>query len=76
MAELGAVVLAAGPASAVFTQAVSGAQPAFRVAEYAYGSPIELPVYLGSRAAVALVAAAYIKALYMAKDLFHHWRAA
>lgn len=74
VSELGAVVLAA-VASAVFTQAVSGAQPAFHVAEYAFGSALELPVYLGLGLVAGLVAAAYIAALYLAKDLFHRWQA-
>lgn len=72
--ELGVVVLAA-VISAVFTQAVSGAQPAFRVADYAFGSASELPLYLGLGLLAGLVAAAYITTLYIAKDSFHHWQA-
>ncbi|MBK8049152.1 MAG: chloride channel protein [Anaerolineales bacterium] len=71
---LGVVVLAA-VVSAVFSQAVSGAQPAFRVDEYAFGSPLELPLYAGLGLLAGLVAAAYITILYFAKDVFQRWNA-
>lgn len=72
---LGAVVLAA-VTSAVFTQSVSGPQPAFRVPEYAFHSAVELPLYLGLGLLAGPLAAAYIAALYTAKDLFGRWRIA
>lgn len=70
---LGVVVLAA-VTSAVFTQSVSGTQPAFRVPEYAFHSAAELPLYLGLGLLAGPLAALYIGALYFAKDLFHRWR--
>lgn len=70
---LGVVVLAA-VTSAVFTQSVSGAQPAFRVPEYAFHSAAELPLYLGLGLLAGPLAALYISALYFAKDLFHRWQ--
>lgn len=69
---LGAVVLAA-VTSAVFTQSVSGAQPAFRVPAYAFNSAAELPLYLGLGLLAGPLAALYISALYAAKDLFRRW---
>lgn len=70
---LGVVVLAA-VTSAVFTQSVSGAQPAFRVPAYAFHSAVELPLYLGLGLLAGPLAALYIGALYFAKDLFHRWQ--
>ncbi len=70
---LGAVVLAA-VTSAVFTQSVTGPQPAFRVPEYAFHSAKELPLYLGLGLLAGPLAAAYIGALYTARDLFGRWR--
>ena len=69
---LGVIVLAA-VISAVFTQAVSGPQPAFRVPEYAFHSAGELPLYLVLGVLAGLVAALYITALYLAKDSFGRW---
>lgn len=67
------VVVLAAVSSAVFTQAVSGAQPAFRVPAYAFNSAWELPLYLGLGLLAGPVSAVYIRALYWAHDLFHHW---
>ena len=64
------VVLAA-VISAVFTQAVSGPQPAFAVPAYAFHSPLELPLDLGLGILAGPVAALYIRALYVARDAFH-----
>jgi chloride channel protein, CIC family len=69
---LGVVVLAA-VISAVFTQSVSGSQPAFRVPEYAFHSAGELPLYVGLGVLAGLVAALYVGALYFAKDFFGRW---
>ena len=41
------VVVLASVVSAVFTQIVSGTQPAFRVPAYAFNSAWELPLYIG-----------------------------
>jgi CIC family chloride channel protein len=69
----GVVVLAA-VISAVFTQAVSGPQPAFKVPAYAFQSIQELPLYLGLGLLAGPVAALYIRALYFAQDAFHGFR--
>jgi CIC family chloride channel protein len=71
---MGVVVLAA-VISAVFTQAVSGTQPAFRIPAYAFHSAWELPLYLGLGLLAGPVAALYVKGLYVAQDVFHGWRA-
>ena len=56
---LGSVVLSA-VASSVFTQAVSGSNPAFSVPAYAYRSPVELPFYLGLGILAGGLSAVYI----------------
>lgn len=71
---LGGVVVAA-VISAIFTQAVSGPQPAFRVPAYPFRSALELPLYLGLGLLAGPVAALYIRALYTAQDIFQAWRA-
>ena len=71
---LGVIVLAA-VTSAVFTQSISGPQPAFRVPQYAFHSSAELPLYLGLGILTGPVAALYVGALFTAKDFFHRWRA-
>lgn len=70
---LGGIVLAA-VISAVFTQAVSGTQPAFRVPAYPFRSAWELPLYLGLGLLAGPVAALYVRALYAAQDIFHAWQ--
>ena len=65
---LGVIVLAS-VISAVFTQSVSGSQPAFWVPAYAFHSAGELPLYVGLGILAGLVAAWYVGALYFAKDL-------
>ena len=67
------VVVLASVVSAVFTQAVSGTQPAFRVPAYAFNSAWELPLYLGLGLLAGLVAAVYVGALYVVQDAFHSW---
>lgn len=71
----GLVVISA-VASAVFTQAVSGPEPAFHIPPYAYHSPAELPFYLALGLLCGPIAAVYIRMLYRVQDLFHHWRGA
>ncbi|MGB9641459.1 MAG: chloride channel protein, partial [Anaerolineales bacterium] len=66
-AAMGLVVLAA-VISAVFTQAVSGAHPAFNVAAYAFKSVWELPLYILLGLFTGLIAVQYIKLI----DGFHH----
>ncbi len=67
----GVVVLAA-VISAVFTQAVSGAQPAFAVPSYAFGSAWELPFYFVLGLVAGPISALYVRMLYAAQDFFHH----
>ena len=68
--SLGIIVIAS-VASAVFTQAISGPQPAFKIPAYAFQSLRELPLYLGLGLLAGPVAALYVRALYIAQDLFH-----
>ncbi len=72
--SLGAVTLAA-VISAVFTQAVSGPQPAFPVSGYVFRGPQELPLYLVLGLVAGPVAAAYIHLLDSIHGWFHHWGA-
>ncbi len=67
------IVLLAAVISAVFTQAVSGAQPAFHIPAYAFKSAAELPLYLGLGLLAGPVAALYVRLLYLAQDGFHRW---
>ena len=69
------VIVVASVVSAVFTQAVSGAEPAFSVPQYPFQSYVELPFYLGLGLAAGLVAVSYSKLVYLFQDLFHDWRA-
>jgi len=70
----GAVVIAA-VSSAAFTQAVSGAQPAFRVPAYPLQSALEMPLYLLLGLIAGGVSALYIRGLYTARDLFQRLKA-
>jgi chloride channel protein, CIC family len=67
---LGVVVITA-VVSSVFTQAVSGSEPAFHVPAYAFSTVWELPFYLGLGLLAGLVAALYVRLLYLSEDLFH-----
>ena len=64
------MVVIASVISAFFTQAVSGAEPAFHVPSYAFNSTWELPLYLGLGLAAGLFAATYTRLLYAAQDGF------
>jgi CIC family chloride channel protein len=70
----GSITLAA-VISAVFTQAVSGAEPAFHVPVYIFNSPLELPLYLVLGVLAGIIAAIYIRAIYQAHDAFHELKA-
>ncbi|MCB8966349.1 MAG: chloride channel protein [Ardenticatenaceae bacterium] len=67
------VVVLASVVSAVFTQAVSGVQPAFRIPAYAFNSAWELPLYLGLGLLAGPVASLYVRTLYIIQDRFHDW---
>jgi CIC family chloride channel protein len=71
-AALGIVVLSA-VSSSVFTQYVSGPQPAFRVPAYPFRSTSELPLYLVLGVLAGGVAALYTRCLYLARDLLRNW---
>jgi chloride channel protein, CIC family len=70
----GSVALAA-VISAVFTQALSGAEPAFHVPAYTFNSALELPLYLMLGVLAGIVSALYIRAIYQAHDVFHELKA-
>lgn len=65
----GITVLAAVTAAA-FTQAVSGAQPAFSVPPYPFQSALTLPLYFLLGLVAGPVAALYVWLLYAFQDLF------
>jgi chloride channel protein, CIC family len=67
------VVVLAAVASAVLTQAVSGKAPAFVVPPYDF-SPSQLPLYLVLGLLAGPLSALYIRALYLARDLFAAWQ--
>lgn len=68
---LGIVVLSSVIAS-VFTQAVAGTQPAFRVPAYAFSSPWELLLYFVLGLLAGPLSALYVKFLYWFQDFFHN----
>jgi CIC family chloride channel protein len=70
----GSIALAA-VISAVFTQAVSGTEPAFHVPAYEFSSALELPLYLALGVSAGIVSALYIRAIYKAQDVFHELKA-
>ncbi len=70
----GSITLAA-VISAVFTQAVSSAEPAFHVPTYQFNSPLELPLYLILGVLAGIISALYIRTIYKAHDVFHELKA-
>ena len=70
--SLGMVTLAA-VISAVFTQAVSGPEPAFHIPTYTFQGVTELPFYLVLGLITGPIAALYIWLLDRAQHLFHAW---
>ncbi|HEY3340878.1 MAG TPA: chloride channel protein, partial [Anaerolineae bacterium] len=79
LGELGAgsfgMVTLAAVISAVFTQAVSGPQPAFHIPTYTFQGVAELPFYLVLGLIAGPIAASYILLLDRAQHLFHQWSA-
>ena len=77
MGEIGGsalgMVLVAAVTSSVFTQAVSGSSPAFKVPAYAFGSAWELPLYLVLGLLAGPVSALYVRLLYKMQDVFGSW---
>jgi CIC family chloride channel protein len=70
----GSITLAA-VISAVFTQAVSGVEPAFHVPTYEFNSALELPLYLILGLLAGIISALYIRTIYKAHDVFHALKA-
>ena len=70
---LGVVVLSS-VISSVFTQAVSGVQPAFNVPPYSFNSIWQLPLYFVLGAIAGPLSALYVRFLYWFQDFFHHLR--
>jgi len=70
---LGVVVLASVIAS-VFTQAVSGVQPAFNVPAYSFNSFWQLPLYFILGLIAGPLSALYVRFLYWFQDFFHHMK--
>jgi len=68
--SLGIVVLSSVIAS-VFTQAVSGVQPAFNVPAYSLNSIWQLPLYFILGMIAGPLSALYVKFLYKSQDFFH-----
>jgi len=68
---LGVVVLTSVIAS-VFTQAVSGVQPAFNVPAYSFNSFWQLPLYFVLGLIAGPLSALYVRFLYWFQDFFHH----
>ena len=64
------IVVVAAVVSAIFTQAVAGPSPAFKVPSYAFNSAQELPLYLVLGILSGPVAALYIRGVYAAQDFF------
>lgn len=67
------VVTLASVISSVFTQAVSGHQPAFHIPAYAFNSTWELPLYFGLGVLSGLGAAFYIRLHHFTRDAFDKW---
>ncbi len=72
-ASLGIVVIAS-VVSAVFTQAVSGREPAFAIPAYSFNSLWDLPLYLGLGLIAGPISAGFIRSYYLARDLFSKWQ--
>ncbi len=66
------VVMLASVVSAVFTQIVSGTQPAFQIPPYVYSINWQLPLYLFLGLFAGPIAAAYIRMMYFTSDVFNH----
>ncbi|NUO08127.1 MAG: chloride channel protein [Candidatus Brocadia sp.] len=69
------VVTLASVISSVFTQAVSGRQPAFHIPAYAFNSVWELPLYFGLGVLSGLSAAFYIRLHHFTRSIFDKWNA-
>jgi CIC family chloride channel protein len=61
--------------ASVFTQAVTGVQPAFNVPAYSLNSPWELILYFLLGLLAGPLSALYVKLLYAFQDFFHNLKA-
>lgn len=69
------IVALAAVASSVFTQTVSGHQPAFHIPAYTFNSVWELPLYFGLGVLSGLSAAFYIRLHHFTRGIFDKWNA-
>lgn len=69
------IVALASVVSSVFTQAVSGHQPAFHIPAYTFNSVWELPLYFGLGVLSGLGAAFYIRLHHFTRGIFDTWNA-
>ncbi len=69
------IVTLASVISSVFTQAVSGHEPAFRIPAYAFNSAWELPLYFGLGVLSGLGSAFYIRLHHFTRSIFDTWTA-
>ena len=69
------IVALASVISSVFTQAVSGSQPAFHIPAYAFNSVWEMPLYFGLGVLSGLSAAFYIRLHHFTRGIFDKWNA-
>jgi chloride channel protein, CIC family len=67
------VVMLASVSSAIFTQVVSGTEPAFHIPPYVYNINWQLPLYLVLGLCAGPIASAYIRLLFLAHDLFAYF---
>lgn len=66
-----AYITISGVIASVFTQAVSGSQPAFNIPQYSFNSIWELPLYLGLGLLAGPLSAAYIQLITLSRKIFH-----
>ncbi|MGE5123745.1 MAG: chloride channel protein, partial [Acidobacteriaceae bacterium] len=64
------VVMLASVVSAVFTQIVSGTQPAFHIPPYVYRINWQIPLYMVLGLLAGPLAASYTRLLYLSQDFF------
>lgn len=69
------IVTLASVISSVFTQAISGYQPAFHIPAYAFNSVWELPLYFGLGVLSGLSSAFYIRLHHFTRGIFDTWSA-
>jgi CIC family chloride channel protein len=78
MGEIGTsalgMILVGAVTSSVFTQALSGSQPAFKIPAYAFNSAWEFPLYLALGALAGPLSALYVRLLYIMQDIFGRWK--